>query len=557
MHLEVDLGREVSPGSATGTDVIISPDGARLVFVSNSRLFVRRLDQPKATELAGTEGAYGPFYSPDGQWVAFFGGGKLKKISVEGGAAIALCDAPTGRGGAWGEDHTIIAALSQLGVLWRIPDTGGAPHPLTELAQGETTHRWPQILPGSKVVLFTAGTTGGWDGANIEVMSFNDHRRKTLQRGGTYGRYLPTSNGAGHLAYINKGTLFAVPFDPGTLMVRGTPAPVLQEVAYDSRNGTAQFDFSQAGTLVYRRGGWGAMVALQWLDDAGKLHALASKPGPYSQPRLSPDGKLVALSVSDGSGSDIWTYDWQRDTMSHLTFDGGAFRFPVWSPDGRYLVFQADSGIFWTRADGAGKPQSLTQTKTGQFPWSFSPDGKRLAFAEGGAGGLDLLTVPVANEGGVLRAGKPEVFLKTTASEVFPAFSPDGRWIAYRSVDSGNGEIHVRAFPDKGGKWQISNSGGAFAVWSRNGRELFYRTQDQRIMVVSYTVKGDSFVPDKPRLWSDKRLADTGVYQNLDIHPDGKRFLVLMPADEPGQQRTNSQVIFLQNFFDELRRRAP
>jgi Tol biopolymer transport system component/predicted Ser/Thr protein kinase len=564
VHLDVDLGPEVSLGSLFGADAIISPDGSRLVFVSKSRLFTRRLNQPKTSELAGTEGATSPFFSPDGQWVAFLAGGKLKKISVEGGAAVNLCDAPSFRGGAWGEDHNIIVALiSQGGVLLRIPDTGGAPQPLTELAQGESTHRWPQVLPGGKAVLFTANAgTSGFDGANIEVMSFQDRRRKTLQRGGTYGRYLPTSNGvssrgAGHLVYISKGTLFAVPFDPDTLAVRGTPAPVLPEVSYSSTLGSAQFDFSQTGTLVYRSGGsGGGMVTLQWLDGGGKLQPLPAKPGPYGQPRLSPDGKLVALRVTSGSGSDIWTYDWQRDSMSHLTFGDGTFTFPAWSPDGRYLVFHATSGIFWTRADGAGKPQPLTQTKTAQYPWSFSPDGKRLAFAESGSSGFNLWTLPIENDGGQLRAGKPEVFLQTS-NENYPAFSPDGRWIAYRSIESGAPEIFVRSFPDNGGKWQISNSGGIFAVWSRNGHELFYRNPDQQIMVVSYTTKGDSFVPDKPHLWSETRLADTSFFQNLDMSPDGKRFLVLMPVEAPGQQRPNNQVIFLENFFDEVRRRAP
>ena len=214
--------------------------------------------------------------------------------------------------------------------------------------------------------------------------------------------------------------------------------------------------------------------------------------------------------------------------------------------------------MFWTRADGAGKPQPLTQSKNRQLPWSFSPDGKRLAFHEANPGGqADLWTVPLENEGGQLRAGKPEIFLHDSASVVDAAFSPDGRWIAYKSFGSGIAEIYVRAFPDKGGKWLISNSGGQLATWSRNGRELFYETLDQRIMVVTYTVKSESFVPDKPRLWVDKRLADTGVAQNLDLAPDGKRFVVLLPAEGAEEQKAQTHVTFLLNFFDELRRRVP
>jgi Tol biopolymer transport system component len=521
-------------------------------------LFTRRLNQPKATELAGTEGAETPFFSPDGQWVAFSSGGKLKKISAEGGAAITLCDAPALRGGAWGEDHTIIAALTTTrDGLRRIPDSGGVPQPLTELAEGEYTHRWPQILPGGRAVLFTTSTAAGlFDGANIEVMSLQNRRRKTLHRGGTFGRYLPTLNGSGYLVYLNKGTLFALAFDPGTLEVRGTPSPVVQAVSFNPADGSAQFDFSRDGTLVYRSGGAGGMLALQWLDSEGKLQSLPAKPGAYGELRLSPDGKLVALTVPSGNGTDIWTYDWQRDAMSKLTFGDGAFSYPVWSPDGRYIAFSAHSEIFWTRADGAGKPQLLTQSKAVQWPRSFSPDGKRLAFAEFGSGLGDLWTVLVDNEGGGPHAVKAQVFLQTAANEESPAFSPDGRWIAYGSDETGNSEIYVRAFPDKGRKWQISNSGGVVSIWSPNGRELFYRTLDQQIMVASYTTKGDFFAPDKPRLWSSTRLADTSFPQNLDISPDGKRFIVLTPTEPAGQQRANNQITFLLNFLDEVRSRT-
>ena len=207
VRLDVDLGPDVSLGSVAGANQIISPDATRIVYVSQNRLFTRRLDQPNATELARTQGALAPFFSPDGQWVAFFAGSKLQKISVDGGSAIILCDAPLGRGGSWGEDGNIIAALSGAASLSRIPSAGGPPTPVTDLQNGELTHRWPQILPRGKAVLFTAHTaTNGFDRANIEVMSLADQSRKTLVRGGTYSRYLPS----GHLVYVNRGTLFAV-----------------------------------------------------------------------------------------------------------------------------------------------------------------------------------------------------------------------------------------------------------------------------------------------------------------------------------------------------------
>jgi len=376
VRLDVDLGTEVSLGSPFGTDAIISPDGTRLVYVSQSRLFTRRLDQAKSTMLTGTGGASAPFFSPDGQWVAFFAEGKLKKISVEGGTAVTVSDTGSGttRGGSWGEDGNIIVSLSLQG-LSRIPSAGGPPTPVTELAQGEHAHRWPQILPGGKAALFTVSSSAiNWDAANIEVVSLKDGRRKILVTAGTFGRYLPS----GHLVYVNKGTLFAVPFDLDKLEVRSTPSPVLEEVAYSVGSGSAQFDFSRSGTLLYRGGvavGGGALFTVQWLDVAGKTQPLLAKTDSYLYPRLSPDGQRLALSAGD-----IWIYEWQRDTMTRLTFTGGAID-PVWSPDGRYIVFQApNGGMFWTRSDGAGKPQSLTQNKNLQVPYSFTPDGKRLAF---------------------------------------------------------------------------------------------------------------------------------------------------------------------------------
>jgi Tol biopolymer transport system component/tRNA A-37 threonylcarbamoyl transferase component Bud32 len=551
VRLEVDLGPDVSLGSLAGPDAILSPDGTRLVYASQNRLFTRRLDQPNPTELAGAQGAWAPFFSPDGQWVAFFSGPSLKKISVEGGSTITLCDAPTGMGGSWGVDGNIIAALTTNGDLSRIPSAGGPPIPVTHLQSGEIGHRWPQILPGGKAVLFTASTTGEVDAANIEVMSLADHSTKTLVRGGTFGRYLPS----GHLVYVNRGTLFAVPFDLDRLEVHGTPVPVLDQVAYNTQFGSAQLDFSQTGTLIYHSGGAGGeLFIVAWLDGAGKTQPLLAKPGTYGRPSLSPDGQRLALE----SNADIWVYDWQRDTMTRLTFTGNALS-PVWSPDGRYIAFRVlGEGMDAIRSDGSGKPERLTQTKNSQYPWSFAPDGKRLAFIDSSSGVFQLWTMPLESDSTGLQPGKPEIFLQTPADERAPSFSPDGRWMAYASTESGTFQVYVRAFPDKGGKWQISNSGGTYPMWSRTGHELFFETLDNRILVASYTEKGDSFMADKPRAWSEKQLGGiVNTVKNIDLAPDGKRIVALMPVETAEAQKAQSQVTFLMNFSDELRRKAP
>ncbi|MEO8050661.1 MAG: protein kinase [Acidobacteriota bacterium] len=318
VRLDVDLGPNVSLGSQAGADAILSPDGTRLVYVSQGKLFTRKLDQPEGVELAGTEGAFSPFFSPDGKWVAFFAVGKLKKLSVEGGAPVVLVDAPNASSGTWGEDGNIIASFSNSS-LSRIPSAGGTPTPVTELAPGEFRHNWPQVLPGGKALLFSSATSNG---NNIDIVSLKDGRRKILQKGGLFGRYVPTSNGAGHLMYVNNGTLFAVAFDLDALEVRGTPVPVLDQVAYNPQYGSAQLDFSGVasgpGTLLYRRGGATAskLVTVQWLDSEGKMQPLLAKPGAYTRLRLSPDGQRLALEILGGSSRDIWIYEGQRDTMT-------------------------------------------------------------------------------------------------------------------------------------------------------------------------------------------------------------------------------------------------
>ena len=561
VRLDVDLGADVSlplPGVG-GSSVAISPDGTRLVYASGTptKLFTRRLDQPKATELPGTQGATVPFFSPDGKWVGFEVGGRVNKIFVEGGAVVPLGQVANFAGASWGEDGRIIVSDALGKGLLRMPAGGGPPETVADLRNGERALQIPQLLPGGKAILFAAVPTLDVDKFTIEVLTLADRRRKIVARGGQSPWYLASSNGAGHVLYINKGTVFAIPFDLDTLETHGTAVPVLNDVAYSALVGSGEFDVSRTGTLVCRRssGGTSALATVQWVDPSGRKEPLRATPGVYQDPSLSPDGTRVALTVTEGGSSDIWVYDPRRDAMTRLTFGGGAYRYPHWSPDGHYVVFSSVGyGIFQARADGASQPQALTQGKSNQVPWSFTPDGKRLAYFEGGVN-TQIWTVPLEDQGGQLKAGKAEPFLASNVIERFPSFSPDGRWLAYQSNESGKDEVDVRAFPPpasgQGGKWQISNSGGTVPRWSRTGHELVYRSGDQ-LMAASYTVNGDTFVAEKSRVW----IAKLGGTQ-WDLAPDGKRVAVLTPIESAEAPKQEHEVVFLLNFFDELRRRVP
>ena len=562
-----DLGAGMALNTRFGAAAILSPDGASMVFLAQgsdgaSRLHIRRFSQSDPVELSGTEGARGPFFSPDGQWIGFFADGKLKKIAVHGGAAVTLCDAPGDRGGSWGEDGRIVFGQRRAGLLG-VAAAGGMPVPLTELDEevNEGSHRWPQVLPGDGAVLFTTRTGGEWSEANMEVYSLETGERKTLHRGGTYGRYLPS----GHLVYVHEGTLFAAPMDLARLELTGPPAPALERVLASRANGGAQFDFSKDGTFVFIGGEPGGVSrSVHWLDATGKTEPLPAEPGRYLTPQLSPDGERLAVAAHISDNWDIWVYELERGAMSRLTFDPAPELFPVWTPDGGYIAFRSNSGdersgIQLVRADGAGQLQTLTQSAKPHTPSSFSSDGRWLAFTEQNPEmGLDIRTVPL--EGGDAnppRAGEPETFLSTPSDESSPKFSLDGHWLAYSSNESGVSEIYVRPFPGPGGKWQVSNGGGDFPLWSPKGREIFYETPGRQIMVAGYSATGDSFQAAKPRLWSETRLLFTGPYQTYDVSPDGNRFALLLGVDETGSQNVSHHVTILQNFFDELDRLAP
>ena len=582
IRFSVDLGPEAIRGSADSGELfnpIISPDGTRLVFPAKAadgseQLAMRRLDQSNVTILAGTEGAFDPFFSPDGQWIGFFAGQKLKKVSLQGGAVVSLCDsAGPGRGASWSEDGAIIANLDSYH-LFRVPASGGEPQVIGKPEEhGERTWRWPQVLPGSEDVLFTglvAATGAAFNSANIEVLSLKSGRVKVVRRGGYLGRYLPT----GHLIYFRQGALYGVPFDLGRLETHGTPAPLLEDLADSEGAASGRVSFSRAGILLYasaaRRSG---VAPIAWLDSAGKFQRATPSIGISRQavtPRLSPDGNRLALAVV----GDIYVHNLQRGTVTRLTRDAALNLQPVWTPDAQHIVYCSnvpasddEFGIWWIRSDGSSQPEKLFGERTPLQVFSISPDGRTLAFVRSGRDrGFEIWTLPLdLNDPDHPKPGKPEPFARESLSQVDPVFSPDGRWIAYVSTNGAGlgGQITVRPFPSApvAGKWQVSESesGGKFPIWSHNRRELFYVNSGNRIMVARYTANKRSFVPEKPRQWSPAvlfRPANNALW-NLDIAPDGRSFVVLAPPELSRAEPATVHATILLNFFDELRRRMP
>ena len=580
MRFSVDLGGEVvEPGWGSG--MAISPDGSQLVFVSHGqnepqRLFLRALESDKATPLQSTENARAPFFSPDGQWVAFFADGKLKKIATKGGVPVTLCEAPSTRGGTWGDDGNIIFAPSNRSTLFRVSAAGGAAQPVTEL-RGEWTDRFPQLLPGAKAFLFTSCRTLDFETCAIEAQFLSAGQRKVLVQGGYYGRYAAS----GHLLYVHQGAVMAAPMDITRLELTGPASPVLEDVDSNLGTGAAHFDFSRSGTLVYISGKARPQNrSLFWMDASGHLTPLGTAPlRTYQQIRVSPDGKLLALVLAESSQNHLWIYDWERERFYRLTFLNGNSENPVWTPDSKHLVFSSDAqapgpGIYWIRADGAGEAQRLLEGGN-LIPRTFSPGGERLAYDAWGAGGGASLswTLPVnTSDPNHPKIGNPEKFLGSVGSR--PTFSPDGRWVAYTTAESGTPQIYVRPFSGSEGRWLLSSGGsgqdmgftgpasgeGGFnAFWSPNGRELLYTNLEGRIMLVNYTAKGDTFSANPPRLWSTRRVSVmySPLMANLDLAPDGKRFAVILPTGQDAEPQPQTHVVFLLNFFDELRRRAP
>jgi len=559
------LAIEYGPGG--GASAVLSHDGQTLAFLARGnggttrQLWIRRMDQLQATPLAGTEDAHDPFWSPDDRSVGFFANGRLEKIALSGGAAVTLCEAPEPRGGTWADDGTIAftPGASNGANLLRVSSAGGQPESLIPLARGETTQRWPQWLPGGKAILFTSHTTvsANYDDADIVVQALPGGPRTVVHHGGYWGRYVP----GGYVIYVHAGTLMAVAFDLSRLEPHGPPVPVIENLRSDPGTAGAQVAVSSNGTLVYLSESTAGAAPLDWMNRDGTITTLRATPAVWSNPRFSPDGRRLALEVADGKQTHIWVYELARDVLTRLTFDSAFERTPAWTPDGRRVVFSTNRGtgpsnLYWQHADGTGQVQRLTDSPNNQTPASWHPTGKFLAFVENiPQTTLKVMILPIdGSDAAGWKPGKATAFLNTLNTpfeEGDPMFSPDGRWLAYVSNESGLREVYVRPFPGPGAKSQVSFGGGENAVWSRERQELFYGTADGRMMVVRYAVDGDSLRTEKPQPWSNGRFNQRPLQRSFDLHPDGHRFVVA-----PDATAAAKHVVFIFNFADELRRIA-
>ncbi len=579
LRLSSEIGVDALANFTNGTGAIISPDG-RLVAMTASgaagskrQMFLKRLDQLQSTPLAGTENAVGPFFSPDGQSIGFFAEGKLKTIPVTGGAVKVVCPAANGRGGTWADDGTIyFQPWSGLGPLMRIPATGGSPAPIGALAAGELVQRWPQALPGGTAILYTGtGIAGSYGAANLMIQPLPAGTPKLVLAGGYSGRYVKS----GHIVYIREGAIWAVPFDLAALKVTGQPAKVLEGVYSSEMGGGAQFSVSDAGTLVYLPGqGAGSATnrPMLWMDALGTKTPLQTEETDWIWPRFSPDGERIAFSISDGTQSDVYVYEWttthRREKKTKFTFNPAKDSSPVWTPKkfpgAQRIVFASDRGttgvlnLYWQRLDGVGEPQRLTVSSNEQRPQSFDPSGKYLAFSETSPKTSgDLMILPIeGDEATGWKPGRPTAFLSTPAVEFSPEFSPDGRWIAYMSNEFGEWQVYVRPFPVRPGDPVLIPEAGLalWPVWSLQD-ELFFQTGN-KLMVAGWTASGNSFHADKPREWSPGGIELLRISRSYDLHPDGKRIVMARPIAGVGEK--HDKLVFTFNtFFDELRRLAP
>jgi serine/threonine-protein kinase len=552
--IALPAGQQLAVGPAPA--LALSADGRRLVYVAlqsggRTQLYLRPLDTFDATAISGTHGASAPFFSPDGEWIGFYANEAIQKISIQGGAPLKICDAPPLSSAAWLQNGAVIFSTTLAGDgLWRVSADGGAPDRLTEpdAAQKEVQHVYPVPLPGQNAALFSIITGDGVIGAVLPLDSLKWRRLPQVRASSGGAQFLPS----GHLIAAQPGGLVAIRFNPDTGETSGSPTPLAERIAASMTGGV--FAVSQSGTLAYVPGRTSVpRRTLVAVDRDGRAAPLSDVHAPYVQPRFSPNGRFVATTIESETGADVWIHDLQRGTRTRLTNVDSA-GFAVWSPDALRVAFHAAHlgpwSLYTRVADGSGPAEPVltgsrpaptaawsrdpaekllpgfVPTLSGanpQYPMSWTPDRHTLVFTERKPNGeRDIWVVEDGTD--------PTPFLLTPSDEGAPTLSPDGRWLAYVSDESGRNEVYVQPYPGPGGRWLISTDGGTDPAWSPDGSELYYRRADQLMAVPIQTAA--TLNAGTPRLLFEGRYERSDIGRNYDVAPDGKRF-VMVRSDEP------------------------
>ena len=523
--------------------IAIAPDGSAIVYSAEGndmkyQLYLRKLDAFESTPISGTEGAESPFFSPNGEWLAFFAEGKLKKILLRGGSPIVVTEA-TVSWGSWGDDDTIYFCKSFSSGIYAVPAGGGQPRQVTQpgSTSDDRAHLWPKALPGNSGILFTVWTDRSFNEARIEALSFKTGNRKVLIDGGMDGRYLAND----FLAYTRNGTLFVVGFDPKRLETKGAPMPAIDGVMSGAANGDADFAVSDNGTLVFQPGTFGSFQRnLVWMDRTGKTTNVIEEVKPYAFPVISPNGQRVALTLQSSS-FDVWVYDLGRGTLTKASFGGDDYR-PAWSPDGKMLGYDSSKSgqqqVYVKHGIEQGTEAAITDGPGNKEFYGWTRDGHEIIFGRQNMDtGWDLYAAAVEGD----HKQRPLVVAPFNQREA--QLSPDGRWLAYVSDDSGDPEVFVQAMNDPGTRTQVSSEGGLNPRWAHSGNELLFRSKS-RVMSVKLSTGGALNLSKPVPLFEDKN-----DWIGYDVAPDG-RLLVARNADRKG---TGTQINVVLHWFEELK----
>ncbi len=533
----------------------LSPDGSRVAFIGvgadgKSQIWIRPLSGLSAQALQGTEGGAYPFWSPDNQYVAFFTNGKLRRIDASGGPPESICDAPQGRGGSWGPDGTILLAPNANSGIFKVPATGGTPVAVTKLDESkqENSHRWPVWLPEGRHFLYFAQTPqttseGSGVGNSVWVGSADGNGSKLLFRADSQALHAPP----GYVLFWREGSLVAQKFDAAKQSVTGDAFPVAENVQRLPSRNFAYFSISSNGLLVYQGGALAGQSQLAWYDRSGRELEKLSAPGDVARPRLSHDGKRLAVDIRDpqSGNNDVWIYEFARKTLTRFTFDAARDAGPIWSPDDSFIAFasnrKGNMDVYRKPVAGAGTEELLFEGPAEETPQSWSSDGRTLLLeSRNGAnrtrGGGEIWSYSFAEKKGA-------AFHATEFNAGEPVFSPDGRFAVYVSAESGRFEIYVMAFPGPGGKWQVSTEGGEDPSWSHDGKEIFYIAHGNRLMVVPVKVGPDP-EPGTPKLLFEARFRQD-IGQQYNATADAQRFLIAADLSEASA----SPITLIQNWL--------